>query len=167
MGKPAKVAVLLGSDSDYEKLSPLFEVLKEFEVVFSAQVISAHRTPEAAHAFAENAEREGYEAIICAAGLAAHLAGVIASKTILPVIGIPVAGGPLQGMDALLATVQMPPGVPVATVGIGAGANAALLAVQILARSDKKMADKLHAYKDNMAGKVAEKNKNLQAKIES
>jgi 5-(carboxyamino)imidazole ribonucleotide mutase len=159
------VAILMGSDSDYEKLSALFDTLKEFEVPFSAHVISAHRTPDIAHEFATTAEQKGYGVIICAAGLAAHLGGVIASKTILPVIGIPVEGGPLKGMDALLATVQMPPGIPVATVGISAGANAALLATQILARADESLAEKLRAYKINMAEKVAQKDARLQERV--
>jgi 5-(carboxyamino)imidazole ribonucleotide mutase len=165
MSEQAQVAIMMGSDSDYEKLNSLFSTLKDFGISFTGHVISAHRTPERAHEFASTAEKNGYQVIICAAGLAAHLGGVIASKTILPVIGIPVEGGPLKGMDALLATVQMPSGIPVATVGISNGTNAALLAVQILARSNAELAQKLHQYKDDMAEAVAAKDMKLQAKI--
>jgi 5-(carboxyamino)imidazole ribonucleotide mutase len=160
------VGLLMGSDSDYEKLQDGLALLRDFGVPYSAHVISAHRTPQQAHDFAASAEEKGYQVIICAAGLAAHLGGVIASNTILPVIGIPVEGGPLKGLDALLATVQMPPGVPVATVGISGAVNAALLAVQILARADAALADKLRAYKARMAEKVAQKNARLQEKLQ-
>jgi 5-(carboxyamino)imidazole ribonucleotide mutase len=159
------VAFLMGSDSDYEKLKSGFDVFDRFGIGCTAHVLSAHRTPAAAHAFAASVEENGYQVILCAAGLAAHLAGVIASETILPVIGIPVEGGPLKGIDALLATVQMPSGVPVATVGISNATNAALLAVQILARSDARLAEALRAYKAEMAEAVADKNKRLQAKL--
>jgi len=165
MADAPKVMLLMGSDSDYEKLGGAFQVLRDFAVPHGARVLSAHRTPDEAHRFASTAEAEGVEVVICAAGLAAHLAGVIASKTILPVIGIPVEGGPLKGIDALLATVQMPAGVPVATVGISNGTNAALLAVQILARADAGLADRLRAYRAAMAEKVAQKDARLQEKV--
>lgn len=165
MSENPRVALLMGSDSDYAMLEDGIAILRRFEIPFSAQVISAHRTPDAAHAFATSAEEKGYQVVLCAAGLAAHLAGVIASKTILPVIGIPIETGPLQGLDALLATVQMPPGIPVATVGISNAVNAALLAVQILARGDAGLASRLHAYKADMATRVAKKNEALQTKL--
>ncbi|MHC4886073.1 MAG: 5-(carboxyamino)imidazole ribonucleotide mutase [Planctomycetota bacterium] len=165
MSEAPKVGILMGSDSDYEKLEALFTTLRNFEIPYSGHVISAHRTPQAAHEFSSTAESKGYQVIICAAGLAAHLAGVIAATTILPVIGIPVEGGPLKGMDALLATVQMPSGIPVATVGISNGTNAALLAAQIIARSDSTVADRLRQYKDDMAETVAKKDMKLQAKM--
>lgn len=165
MSKTGKVAIIMGSDSDYEKLSGAFEIFKKFEIEFTAHVMSAHRTPEAAHEFATNAKKNGYKVIIAAAGLAAHLGGVMAANTTLPVIGIPVEGGPLKGIDALLATVQMPSGVPVATVGISNATNAALLAVQMLAIADENLSGKLESYKKEMAETVAAKNLRLQDKI--
>lgn len=165
MSKPGKVAVIMGSDSDYERLGGAFEIFKKFDIEFTAHVMSAHRTPDAAHNFSTTAKDKGYKVIISAAGLAAHLGGVMAANTILPVIGIPVEGGPLKGMDALLATVQMPSGVPVATVGISNSTNAALLAVQIMALSDDNLSEKLISYKKEMAENVTIKNEKLQAKI--
>jgi 5-(carboxyamino)imidazole ribonucleotide mutase len=165
MSNSPKVAVIMGSDSDYEKLKKGFDIFREFDIPFSAHVMSAHRTPDRAHEFATTAADKGYKVIICAAGLAAHLGGVMASKTILPVIGIPVEGGPLKGMDALLATVQMPSGIPVATVGISNATNAALLAVQIMAVADSSLAEKLVKYKADMVDAVVEKDKRLQDKI--
>ncbi|MHC4870596.1 MAG: 5-(carboxyamino)imidazole ribonucleotide mutase [Planctomycetota bacterium] len=165
MSKAGKVAIIMGSDSDYERLGGAFEIFEKFDIDFTAHVMSAHRTPDAAHKFATSARDNGYKVIISAAGLAAHLGGVMAANTILPVIGIPVEGGPLKGMDALLATVQMPSGVPVATVGISNATNAALLAVQIMAVSDEELAEKLFAYKKEMAETVSSKNDKLQAKI--
>ena len=127
-----KVALIMGSDSDFEKLKSCVAKLKEFKIEVDVNVISAHRTPDKAAEFAKNAENNGIEVIICAAGMAAHLGGVIAAHTTVPVIGIPIKST-LEGMDALLATVQMPPGIPVATVGIDNGTNAAILAAQMLA----------------------------------
>lgn len=154
-----KVAVIMGSDSDFDKLKDCFTVLKEFGVEYEAHVISAHRTPEKAAAFASAAREKDFGVIICAAGKAAHLAGVFAGHTILPVIGIPMGTRDLGGMDSLLSTVQMPKGVPVATVAIDGAANAAYLALQMLALSDSGLADKLASYKKKMADSVAEKDK--------
>ena len=160
----AKVAIIMGSDSDWPVLQKTAETLKAFDIAFEAHVMSAHRTPDRAAEFAKNAEGNGLRVIICAAGLAAHLAGVVAAHTILPVIGIPMPGGDLKGMDALLSTVQMPGGIPVATVAIGsAGAtNAALLAVEILALADPALRVKLYKHKNTMAEKVAKADAELQ-----
>lgn len=142
-----KVAVLMGSTNDKEQMAPAAEVLGRFGVEVEEKVLSAHRTPEEVGAFAATARDEGFAVIICGAGLAAHLAGAVAARTTLPVIGVPLSGGALEGQDALLATVQMPPGVPVATVGIDGAANAGLLAVQILAVTDNALATKLDEFK--------------------
>ena len=138
-----KVAIVMGSDSDLPVIEKAVKVLRELEIPFEAHVYSAHRTPIQARDFALNAREKGFGVILAAAGMAAHLAGAIAANTTLPVIGIPCKGPALDGMDALLSTVQMPSGIPVATVGIGNGANAALLAAQILALSDDALADRL------------------------
>ena len=143
MSKP-KVALIMGSDSDFDKVKGCITKLKEFEVEVEVNVISAHRTPEKAMEYAKNAEANGIDVIICAAGMAAHLGGVVAANTTLPVIGIPIEST-FSGMDALLATVQMPTGIPVATVAVNGGANAALLAAQILAVEDSEIAAKLDA----------------------
>lgn len=146
---PPKVAILMGSDSDLPKIQGAIDILKDLQVPHTVRVMSAHRTPDVVRAFTENAEANGLEVIIAAAGSAAHLAGVVAAHTILPVIGIPVQGGALNGLDALLSTVQMPGGIAVATVGIGSGGptNAGLLAVQILARQDRELRERLLAYR--------------------
>ena len=138
-----KIAVIMGSDSDLPVVEKAIDVLKEYGVPFEVHVYSAHRTPEEARAFAVSARENGFGAVICAAGMAAHLAGAFAANTTLPVIGIPVAGSRLDGMDALLSTVQMPTGLPVATVAINGAANAALLAIQMLAITDAALAAKL------------------------
>ena len=138
-----KVAIVMGSDSDLPVIEKAVKVLRELEIPFEAHVYSAHRTPVQARDFALNAREKGFGVILAAAGMAAHLAGAIAANTTLPVIGIPCKGPALDGMDALLSTVQMPSGIPVATVGIGNGANAALLAAQILALSDDALSDRL------------------------
>ncbi|MDD6485202.1 MAG: 5-(carboxyamino)imidazole ribonucleotide mutase [Clostridiales bacterium] len=151
-----KAALIMGSDSDFPKLKACVEKLKAFEIETEVRVISAHRTPEQAAEFAKNAKARGIEVIICAAGMAAHLGGVIAAHTTLPVIGIPI-NSTLNGMDALLATVQMPPGIPVATVGIDNGANAAILAAQILALKYDYLADMLAASKESMVRGVEKK----------
>jgi 5-(carboxyamino)imidazole ribonucleotide mutase len=153
---PPKVAILMGSDSDLPKIQKAIDVLKDLAVPCTVRVMSAHRTPEVVREFAESAEAKGLEVIIAAAGGAAHLAGVVAAHTILPVIGIPVQGGALNGLDALLATVQMPGGIAVATVGIGSGGatNAGLLAAQILARQDREVRAALVAYRAMRAEKV-------------
>lgn len=155
------VAVVMGSDSDLPVMQSCMETLKSFGIKPLVRVISAHRTPDAAAKFAENAAGEGIKIIIAAAGMAAHLAGSLAARTTLPVIGVPMAsdGGGLGGVDALLSTVQMPAGIPVATVSIGkAGAkNAAILALQILAISDETIADKLGQFRENQKKKVIQK----------
>ena len=161
-----KVAVIMGSDSDFPIVSKAVAELKAYGVPFECRVMSAHRTPSAACDFASSARDEGFGVIICAAGMAAHLAGVFAGHTTLPVIGIPMKSAALDGMDALLATVMMPPGVPVATVGIDGAKNAALLAIQILAVSDEALAEKLSAEKQKMAQGVYAKDKALQEKLE-
>ena len=140
-----KVAIIMGSDSDLPVLKPAFEQLKKLEIPFEAHVYSAHRTPVEAADFAKNARENGFGVMICAAGKAAHLAGAFAAQTTLPVIGIPVKSSTLDGLDALLSTVQMPAGMPVATVAIDGSANAALLAAQILAVEDAVLAEKLNA----------------------
>ncbi len=162
-----KVALLMGSKSDLPKLEAAITVLKDFGVDATIRVMSAHRTPEVVADFAGNAAANGFKAIICAAGCAAHLAGVVAAHTALPVLGIPIAGGPLQGMDALLATVQMPGGIPVATFAVGGGGakNAALFAVQILALSDPGMATKLDEFRAAQKVKVAAADKELQQEL--
>ena len=138
-----KVALIMGSKSDWPSLRGCVDVLKGFEIEVEVHVASAHRTPETVAAFAANARENGFEAIIAAAGKAAHLAGVIAGHTTLPVIGIPVKSSFMDGLDSLLSTVQMPTGIPVATVAVDGGKNAALLAVQIMAVSDAELAQKL------------------------
>ena len=140
-----KVAIVMGSDSDLPVLKPAFEQLKKLEIPFEAHVYSAHRTPVEAANFAKSARENGFGVMICAAGKAAHLAGAFAAQTTLPVIGIPVKSSTLDGLDALLSTVQMPAGMPVATVAIDGSANAALLAAQILAVEDAALAQKLNA----------------------
>ncbi len=159
-----KVAVIMGSDSDLPVVEKAFAVLEEYGVPYEAHVYSAHRTPEEARAFACSAARNGFGAIICAAGKAAHLAGAFAANTVLPVIGIPVKSSTLDGLDALLSTVQMPSGIPVATVAIDGAQNAALLAVQILAVSDGTLAEKLTAARTAASQKVLKKNAEISAK---
>lgn len=160
-----KVAVIMGSDSDFPVVSKAVAKLKEFNVPYEVHVMSAHRTPDAAIRFSEEAEKNGFGVIIAAAGMAAHLAGVLAAKTILPVIGIPCKSSQLDGMDALLATVMMPTGIPVATVAVDGAANAAILAVEILALSDVNLANKLRQMKEEMAQGVAKKDEAMQVKV--
>lgn len=159
-----KVAVVMGSDSDLPVAEKAFEVLREFSVPFEVRVYSAHRTPEEARAFAQEAEENGFGVIIAAAGMAAHLAGAIAAGTVLPVIGIPVKSAGLGGMDALLSTVQMPSGIPVATVAIDGAKNAAYLAVEILAVEDEALREKLVAFRRTAGEKVLQKNAEISAK---
>jgi 5-(carboxyamino)imidazole ribonucleotide mutase len=142
-----KVAVLMGSANDQPKMAPALETLAQFGVEATEQVLSAHRTPERVAAFAREARDRGYGVVICAAGMAAHLAGAVSAHTTLPVIGVPLSGSALAGTDALYATVQMPRGIPVATVAIDGAVNAALLAVEILAVTDKDLADRLDDYR--------------------
>ena len=162
-----KVAVIMGSDSDLPVVAPAIKRLKAFGIPVEARVMSAHRTPEAAAEFSKTARDQGFGVIIAAAGKAAHLAGVLAAHTTLPVIGIPVKSSTLDGLDALLATVQMPSGIPVATVAIDGADNAAILAAQMLALSDEALAGKLREMKASMAAKVAEKDAALQAEVEA
>lgn len=155
----------MGSDSDFPVVSSAVKRLKEFGVPVEVHVMSAHRTPELAADFSKNAKANGFGVIIAAAGKAAHLAGVLAAHTIIPVIGIPIQSSTLDGLDALLATVQMPSGIPVATVAIGGAENAALLAIQILSLSDEGLADKLDKMKEDMQNAVIAKDNALQATV--
>ena len=160
-----KVAILMGSDSDLPIVEKGINVLKEYAVPFEVHVYSAHRTPEEAATFVKNAKSNGFGVIIAAAGMAAHLAGAVAANTVLPVIGIPVSCKNTGGMDALLATVQMPSGIPVATVAIDGAANAALLAIQILALSDETLYDKLVLARQSGRELVLSKNKAIEDKF--
>lgn len=160
-----KVAVIMGSDSDFPTVSPAIKRLKGFGIPVEVKVMSAHRTPDAAAEFSRTAREQGFGVIIAAAGKAAHLAGVLAAHTTLPVIGIPVKSSTLDGLDALLSTVQMPSGIPVATVAIDGADNAAILAAQMLALSDDSIAAQLEQMKVDMAKGVAKKNEALQAKV--
>ena len=155
--KSPKVAVIMGSKSDWDVIKNATETLKQFGIAYEARVISAHRTPALATEFAESAESRGLEVIICAAGGAAHLAGVIAAQTLVPVLGVPMAGWALNGMDALLSTVQMPGGIPVGTLAVGkAGAiNSALLAVAIMANTRPELREKLREYRKEQTEKIA------------
>ena len=155
----------MGSDSDWPSMKGAHDILDDFGVPHEVRVLSAHRTPAATAEYAESAADRGLEVVIAGAGGAAHLAGVVAAHTALPVVGVPVANGPLSGFDALLATVQMPPGIPVATVGTNGSVNAALLAVQILATADPELRRKLSEYRSAQEHKVAEKNEKLQAQL--
>ncbi len=159
-----KVAVIMGSDSDFPVVSKAVVQLKKFNVPYEVRVISAHRTPTEAAEFAAGAKENGFGVIIAAAGMAAHLAGVLAAHTTLPVIGVPVKSSNLDGLDALLATVQMPTGIPVAAVAIDGAANAGILAVQMLALSDGELAQKLEGLKLEMRAGVAEKDRAIQEK---
>ena len=160
-----KVAVIMGSDSDFPIVKKAIDQLVALDIPYEAHVMSAHRTPLQAAKFSKEARQNGFGVIIAAAGMAAHLAGVLAAETTLPVIGIPVSSGSLVGLDALLATVQMPTGIPVATVAIGGAGNAAILAAQMLALSDDVLAEKLLAMKTDMADAVLLKDKELQEKL--
>ena len=163
--KMKKVGILMGSDSDLLVVEKAINTLKEYGVPFEVHVYSAHRTPVEAKEFSENARKNGFGAIIAAAGMAAHLAGAVAANTTLPVIGIPVKSKNLDGMDALLSTVQMPTGIPVATVAIDGAANAALIAIEILAVTDGALAEKLDAARRAGAQKVLEKNRAVEEKF--
>lgn len=162
----AKVLILMGSESDLPVMESAGEILEKFGVPYEMTIASAHRTPSRAIKLAESAEQKGIGVIIAGAGMAAHLAGVLAAHTVLPVIGVPIESSHLKGLDSLLSTVQMPPGVPVATMAIGkAGAkNAAVFAVQILSVKDRELSKKLKEYKKQMAVEVEEKAKNLEKK---
>jgi len=160
-----KVAVIMGSDSDLKALQGAMDTLKALDIPYAVRVISAHRTPEAASAFAKSAAEEGFGVIIAAAGKAAHLAGAMAANTLLPVIGIPMKSSTLDGLDALLSTVQMPSGMPVATVAIDGAVNAALLAAQMLALSDEGLMGRLADYRTAQTAKVLEKDARISAEF--
>ena len=160
-----KVGILMGSDSDLPVIRKATDILKAFEIPYEVHVYSAHRTPFEAAEFSKNARANGFGVMIAAAGMAAHLAGAVAANTTLPVIGIPCKSSNLDGLDALLATVQMPTGIPVATVAIDGGANAALLAAQILAVEDSAIADKLNQKRISDAKKVLEKDAAVAAEL--
>ncbi len=157
-----KVAIIMGSDSDLPVVKPAWEELKKLGIPCEAHVMSAHRTPAAAAEFSKNARANGFGVIIAAAGMAAHLAGALAANTTLPIIGIPVKGGAMDGLDALLATVMMPSGIPVATVALNGAKNAAVLAAQMLAIEDAELAAKLDAARQDMAAQIEAKDKALQ-----
>lgn len=159
-----KVAIIMGSDSDLPVLQKTIDTLVSFDIPFEVHVYSAHRTPEEVSTFVKNAENNGFGVIIAAAGMAAHLAGAVAANTILPVIGIPIKSGDLGGMDALLATVQMPSGMPVATVAIDGGTNAALLAIQILSVANDSLRTQLAEFRAKNKQKVLEKNATIEQK---
>ena len=160
-----KVGIIMGSDSDLPIVQKAVDMLKSLEIPYEVHIYSAHRTPVEARDFALNARENGFGALICAAGMAAHLAGAIAANTTLPVVGIPCKGGMMDGLDALLATVQMPTGIPVATVAINGAANAALLCAQIIAVEDKELAAKLDAKRQADAAKVLEKDRTIAANL--
>ena len=161
------VAILMGSDSDYSRLELCVEMLRKLKVPFEARVLSAHRTPKALTDYVESAAAQGVRVFLCAAGGAAHLAGVVAAHTDLPVIGIPMDNPPVGGLDALLATVQMPGGVPVVSVAVGGGGpqNAALFAARILALSDPELAERYAAFREEMAARVTQKDEALRSKL--
>lgn len=156
-----KAAVIMGSDSDLPVLEKCFKTLSELSVPFEAHVFSAHRTPEEARSFSLNARENGFGVLIAAAGMAAHLAGALAANTTLPVIGIPIKSKCFDGMDALLSTVMMPPGIPVGAVGVDAGKNAALFAAEILSVSDEALADRLQKMRDESKKEVLQKDKTV------
>ena len=160
-----KVGIIMGSDSDLPIVQKAVDMLKSLDIPYEVHIYSAHRTPVEARDFAVNARENGFGALICAAGMAAHLAGAIAANTTLPVVGIPCKGGMMDGLDALLATVQMPTGIPVATVAINGAANAALLCAQIIAVEDKELAAKLDAKRKADAAKVLEKDRTIAANL--
>ncbi len=166
MSEQKKVAVIMGSDSDFPTVAGAIKTLSAYGVPFEVHIMSAHRTPEQAAAFSSGARANGFGVIIAAAGKAAHLAGVLAAHTTLPVIGIPIKSSTLDGLDALLATVQMPKGIPVATVAIDGADNAAILAVQMLALSDEALAEKLAQDKVSMKEGVAKKDEAIQQKVQ-
>lgn len=165
MEKAPKVAVIMGSDSDLPVVKKAIKVLKDFDVEFEANVISAHRTPDRALEYARNAEDNGFELIIAAAGKAAHLPGVLAAFTILPVIGIPIKSSTLDGLDSLLSIVQMPSGIPVATVAVDGAENAGLLAIQILSVKYKHLKEKLVQHRLNMKDVVINKDNKIKQEV--
>lgn len=162
-----KVAIVMGSDSDYPVLEKCIKILKEFNVEVDVTVCSAHRTPDRAAEYARSAEEKGFNVIIAAAGKAAHLPGVLAAYTVLPVIGLPIQSSTLDGLDSLLSIVQMPSGIPVATVAINGSENAALLAIQIIGVKYPEMRSKMNQYKENMKVSVDEKDRKIKEKLRS
>ena len=158
-----KVAIIMGSDSDLKAMQGAMDALRQLEIPYAVRIISAHRTPEAAADFARRAKDDGYGVIIAAAGKAAHLAGAFAANTLLPVVGVPMKSSTLDGLDALLSTVQMPSGMPVATVAIDGATNAALLAAQIIALSDEALSSRLSDYRAAQTAKVLEKDAKISA----
>ena len=160
-----KVAVILGSDSDWPVVQQTCAQLVALDIPFEALILSAHRTPAQAADFSKNARANGFGVLICAAGMAAHLAGAFAANTTLPIIGIPLRGGAMDGLDALLSTVQMPSGIPVATVAINGAKNAAILVAEILAVSDDTLAAKLEITRQKMASQIAQKEQALQNEL--
>jgi len=166
MSKKHKVAVVMGSDSDYPILKKCIQTLKDFQVETEVHVISAHRTPYRAEELARNAESEGIGVIIAAAGKAAHLAGVLAAYTVIPVIGLPIKSSTMDGLDSLLSMVQMPKGIPVATVAIDGAENAALLAIQILSIAQPELREALKTYRKQMAEEVMEKDSAIKKEAE-
>lgn len=156
-----KVLILMGSDSDFDIVKKAIKIFEDFDIPFEVDICSAHRTPDRARQYAEEAEKKGVEVIIAAAGMAAHLAGFIAAHTTLPIIGIPISSGSLNGIDALLSTVQMPPGVPVATVGINGAENAAYLACEILSLKYLEIKEKLKQKRKQMYDKILEKSEKI------
>lgn len=160
-----KIAVIMGSDSDLPVVKKAIGVLEEFNAPYEVHIFSAHRTPNEAAEFSRNARENGFGAIIAAAGMAAHLAGVIAANTTLPVVGIPISSGGLGGIDALFSTVQMPTGIPVATVAVNGAANAAFLCLQMLAISDEKLAEKILEKRKNDSKAVLEKDRAVLEKL--
>ena len=165
INKKPKVAIVMGSDSDFPIVKSTVKILKEFDVEFDIHVISAHRTPEKAAEFAKNAEANGVDLIIGAAGKAAHLPGVLAAFTIVPVIGLPIKSSTMDGLDSLLSIVQMPTGIPVATVAINGAENAAILAVQILSLAYEELKTKLKAFKRDMAKQVEERDRLIKEEV--
>jgi len=155
--KSPQVGIVLGSDSDLETMHPALEILQQLKIPFEVTVASAHHSPQRAAKYAQTAQQRGIKVIIAAAGWAAHLPGVLAAYTILPVIGVPISSSPIGGLDALYSIVQMPPGVPVATVGIDTAKNAGLLAAQILALSDTQLSERLHDLKEQMRSATEQK----------
>jgi 5-(carboxyamino)imidazole ribonucleotide mutase len=160
-----KVLIVMGSNSDFDTLEPAWKILDEFGIEHQVRVASAHRTPDVVHELITGARAAGYSVIIAAAGMAAHLAGVSAALTTLPVVAVPIPSGSLSGVDALLASVQMPPGVPLAAVGIGGARNAGLYAAQIIGSTDATIADKLAAYRKSMHDKVTKADAAVRAKL--
>ncbi len=160
-----KVLIMMGSDSDAPVMKQAADVFKGFEIEFEMRVLSVHRVPDIALKKAAGAEAEGFGVIICGAGMAAHLAGAVASKSDLPVIGVPLASGALNGVDALYSTVQMPPGIPVATVAIGGARNAGILAVRILALSNQELRERLRNFREDMIEGVLKKDRKIQEEV--